>query len=107
MDKGFTELDYEFKTYSELTINQGQVRLLPGTKRNIKAFIQWVREERRLGRDPSTTEFPVADTPNLILRRHKTHAQFIKKSSTLSDAAKPGKFTNETKWTDWFPSFMN
>jgi hypothetical protein len=106
MDKGFTEFDYEFKTYSELTINQGQVRLLPGTKRNIKAFIQWVREERRLCRDPSTTAFPVVDTPNLI-RRHKTHAQFINKSSTLSDAAKPGKFTNETKWTDWFPSFMN
>jgi hypothetical protein len=40
MDKGLTELDYEFKTYSELTVNQGQVRLLPGTKRNIKAFIQ-------------------------------------------------------------------
>jgi hypothetical protein len=39
MDKGFTELDYEFKTYSELTVIQGQVRLLPGTKRNIKAFI--------------------------------------------------------------------
>jgi hypothetical protein len=70
MDKGFTELDSEFKTYSDLTTAQGQVRLLPGTKRNIKAFVQWVRDERRLGRDPSTTAFPVADMPNLI-RRHK------------------------------------
>jgi hypothetical protein len=48
MDKGLTELDYEFKTYSELTILQGQIRLLPGIKRTIKAFIQWVQDERRL-----------------------------------------------------------
>jgi hypothetical protein len=106
MDKGFVELDSEFKTYSDLTINQGQIRLLPGTKRNIKAMIQWARDEIRLGRDPSTRAFPVADTPNLI-RRHKTHAQFVKKSSTLSDTAKPEKFKTETKWTDWVPSFLN
>jgi hypothetical protein len=106
INKGFMELDSEFKTYSDLTMAQGQVHLLPGTKRNIKAFIQWVRDKRRLGRDPSSTAFPVANTPNLM-RRHKMHAQFIKKSATLSDAAKPGKFTNKTKWTDWFPSFMN
>jgi hypothetical protein len=45
MDKSFTELDGEFKTYSDLTQNQGQIRLLPGTKRNIRAFIQWTRDE--------------------------------------------------------------
>jgi hypothetical protein len=106
MDKGFLEIDYEFKTHSDLTANQGQIRLLPGTKRNIKAFIQWARDERRLGRDPSTRAFPVADTANLI-RRHKTHEQFVKKSSNLSDAAKPEKFKTETKWTDWVPSFLN
>jgi hypothetical protein len=91
MDKGFLEIDYEFKTYSDLTANQGQIGFLPGTKRSIKAFIQWARDERRLGRDPSTRAFPVADTANL-LRRHKTQEQFIKKSSNLSDAAKPEKF---------------
>jgi hypothetical protein len=69
-------------------------------------MIQWARDETYLGRDPSTRAFPVEDTPNLI-RRHKTHAQFVKKSSTLSDAAKPEKFKTETKWTDWVPSFMN
>jgi hypothetical protein len=105
MDKGFVELDTEFKTYSDLTINQGQIRLLPGTKRNTKAMIQWARDETRLGRDPSTRAFLVADTPNLI-RRHKTHAQFVKKSYTVSDAAKPEKFKTETKWTDWVPSFL-
>jgi hypothetical protein len=106
MDKGMEELDAEFKSYSDLTINQGQIRLLPGTKRTIRAFIQWARDERRLGRDPTTRAFPVADTPNLT-RRYKTHAQFVKKSTTLSDAAKPAKCTSETKWTDWAPSFLN
>jgi hypothetical protein len=65
-----------------------------------------VRDERLLGRDPATREFPVADAPNLI-RRYKMHAQFIKKSATLSDAVKPAKFTTETKWMDWAPFFLN
>jgi hypothetical protein len=66
MDKSFAELDGEFKTYSDLTQNQGQTRLLPGTKRNIRAFIQWTRYERRLGRDTSLVPFPVAEAPNLL-----------------------------------------
>jgi hypothetical protein len=85
MNKGFTELDYEFKTCCELTVNQGQVRLLPGTKRNIKAFIQWVRDERRLGRDPFTMAFPAEnvlptlyngggkETPHVVGRIRKTN----------------------------------
>jgi hypothetical protein len=52
MDKGMEELDAEFKSYSDLTMNQGQIRVLPGTKRTIRAIIQWVRDGRRLGRDP-------------------------------------------------------
>jgi hypothetical protein len=105
MDKSFAELDDEFKTYSDLMQNQGQIRLLPGTKRNIRAFIQWTRDERRLGRDPSLVPFPLADAPNL-LRRYKMHDQFVKKSSNISDAAKPEKFTT-TKWADWAPTFLN
>ena len=45
MDKKFVELDSDFKTYSNLNQTQGQIRLLPGIKRNIKAFIKWVRDE--------------------------------------------------------------
>jgi hypothetical protein len=106
MDNGLTELDCEFKTYSELTILQGQICLLPEIKGMIKIFVQWDGDERRIGRDPSTRAFPVADTPNSI-RCQKTHAQFVKISSTLSDAAKPAKFTSKTTWTDWAPSFLN
>jgi hypothetical protein len=106
MDKTFEELDGDFKTYSDLTQAQGQIRLLPGVKRNIKSFIQWVRDEQRLGRDADNIAFPVANAPTL-LRRYKTHSKFVKDSSTLADAAKPEKFTSETKWADWVPTFLN
>ena len=53
MDKTWEELDTDFKSYTDLTQNQGQIRLLPGIKRNLKGFIQWVRDEFRLGRNPS------------------------------------------------------
>ena len=32
MDKTFDDLESDFKTYSNLTVNQGQIRLNPGTK---------------------------------------------------------------------------
>ena len=106
LDKTHEELDANFKTYSELTQVQGQIRLLPGVKRNIKAFIQWVQDEFRLGRNPRSGTFNSDDTPSLI-RRYKTHKQFIDKSSDLSDACKPAKFGSNTKWKDWAPSFIN
>jgi hypothetical protein len=80
--------------------------LLSGVKHMLKAFIQWVRDERRLGRDLSLIAFPVANAPNL-LRCYKTYQQFVKKAYTLSDAAKPEKFKSETKWADWAPTFLN
>ena len=45
MDKTHKELDSDFKTYSDLTQNQGQIRITPGVKKNIKAFVQWSRDE--------------------------------------------------------------
>ena len=59
MDITFKELDDHFKTYSELTVAQGQIRLRPGTRKNIKAFVQWTRDEICLGRNPGAIPFPV------------------------------------------------
>ena len=92
MDKTFVELDSDFKTYSALTQAQGQIRLLPVIKRNIKAFIQWVMDEQRLGINPETMAFPVVQAPAL-LRRYKTHAKFVSSALTFVDAAKPETFT--------------
>ena len=106
MDKTYEDLEQDFKSLSSLTIAQGQIRLEPRVKKRIKAFIQWTRDEVRLGRDASLTPFPVATTATLI-RRYNTHIKFIRKSITLSDAAKPIPFTKDIKWTDWVPSFLN
>ena len=106
MDLTFKELDDHFKTYSELTVAQGQIRFRPGTRKSIKAFVQWTRDEIRLGRDPGTTAFPVDRVSDLI-RRYKTHEKFVNDSKTLADAAKPDKFKDSAKWEDWKPTFLN
>ena len=41
------------------------------------------------------------------MRRHKTHLQFLKNSGSLLDAAKPAKFSIDTKWEDWVQTFLN
>jgi hypothetical protein len=67
-DLTFKELDDHFKTYWELTVQQGQIRIHPGTWKNIKAFVQWTRDKLRLGRDPQTTAFPINQVSDLIRR---------------------------------------
>lgn len=106
MDKTHGELDSDFKTYSDLTQTQGQIRITPGIKKNIKAFLQWSRDEYRLGRNPEYGSFSIVETQRFI-RRYKTHKQFMDKSSDVSDAAKPSKFTTKMRWSDWAPTFLN
>ena len=106
MDITFKELDEHFKTYFDLTIAQGQIRLRPGTRKNIKAFVQWTRNEIRLGQDPSGTPHPINLVSDLI-RCYKTHEKFLNDAKTLSEAAKPEKFKESTKWEDWKPTFLN
>jgi hypothetical protein len=89
MDPTFKELDDYFKTYTEVTVAQGHIRLRPGTRRNIKAFVQWTPDELRLGRDPSLTAFPIGQVSDLIRRYTTPHEKFQADSKTLSEAAKP------------------
>ncbi|CAJ1941866.1 unnamed protein product [Cylindrotheca closterium] len=49
MDSTMDKLNEEFKTLAGLTIAQGQIRLMPAIKKNIRAFIQWCRDEIRMG----------------------------------------------------------
>ena len=94
LDKTYSELDDSLKDYSALTVANGQIRLTPGIKTNVKAFIQWARDKIRVGEDPTLEAFPVANATTLI-RRYKTHTQYITKSSTLADIAKPCRFTEK------------
>ena len=70
MDKTHGELDSDFKTYSDLTQAQGQIRITPGVKKNIKALVQWARDEYRLGRNPEFGRFSQADT-QVLMKRYK------------------------------------
>lgn len=106
MDKTHGELDDDFKTYQDLAANAGRIRLDPAAKKNIKAFVQWTKDEIRQGRDPALTVFPVNEAVALI-RRHKSHESYVKKSKTLTETAKPEKFTAKVKWEDWAPAFLN
>ncbi|KAI2498346.1 hypothetical protein MHU86_16157 [Fragilaria crotonensis] len=106
LDITFKELDEAFKAYSELSVAQGQIRVPTGTRKNVKAFLQWTRDEICLARDPSHTPFPVNKVLDLI-RRYKTHEQFQTNSKMLAEAAKPEKFKDATKWEDWKPTFLN
>ena len=95
-DITFKELDEHFKTYFDLSVAQGQIRLNPGVHKNIKAFMQWARDELRLGRNPNSTAFPIARVTDLI-RRYHTHEKYKTDSKTLAEAAKPEKYKETTK----------
>ena len=89
-----------------MTVAEGRIRLNPRVKKNIKAFIQWSKDEIRLDRNPETTPFPVGQV-NDLMKRAKTHASFIDETSTMSESAKPVTFKEEVKWEDWSPAFKN
>ena len=88
MDKTVKYLENDLKSYSTLTAANGQIRLNPGQKDNVKAFIRWTRDQYRLGLDPVLTLLPVGNVAEYI-KRYKHHEAYIKKKSTLTDMAKP------------------
>ncbi|CAJ1938723.1 unnamed protein product [Cylindrotheca closterium] len=99
MDSTINELNEEFKTLAGLTIAQGQIRLMPAIKKNIRAFIQWCRDEICMGRDPITVPFSVVDAAKL-LRRMKTHEQYVYGSKLMLQQALPQDFTDNVRWED-------
>ena len=106
LDKTFSDLEDDWKTYSSLTVAQGQIRLRPGTKKNIKALVQWAGDEIRLARDPSSTAFPVGNVP-VLLRRYHTHKNWADKADEKAKTAKPKQFSSKVKWEDWRDSLIN
>ena len=70
-----------------------------GTKKNIKAFVQWVKDEIRYTRDPANTVFPIGAMSKL-LRQHATHEVYVKESGDMAEAAKPEKLKTNTMWSN-------
>jgi hypothetical protein len=94
IDKTITELESDFKDYSVLSVNQGQIRLNPSTKRNIKSFIYWCCRNYRINESPEDVPFPLQDTTEIICNA-KTHKAYIGKSKTISETATPSQFTDK------------
>ena len=79
IDKTMEEVQEDLKIYSSLTQAQGQIRITPGVKTKIQAFIQWARDQIRMGLDPALQRFPVADIATHIMN-YKSHYVYTKKS---------------------------
>ena len=88
MEKTFKDLNDDLKAYSTMTLTNGQIRLNPGTKKLIKAFIQWSRDQIRLGHDPTLKAFLPGDSVALF-HCYKTLEKFTKKASTMSNTVNP------------------
>ena len=80
MDKTYVELDDDLKSYSTLTVAHAKIRLTPGYKKNIKAFIQWTRDKISIGIDPITVILQVANASDFI-KRYKHHSAYVKKNN--------------------------
>ena len=106
MDKTFSALDEDWKTYSNVTITNGQIRLLPGVKKNIRAFVQWSRDKIRLGENPADDPFPV-DEAYTILRRYHTHKNWLDKAKEKATTTMPKIFKSDSKWLDFRDSLKN
>lgn len=102
----YETIDAAFKTLAAMPPGNGQLLLTPIQINAIKAFTQWVREEMRLGRDPSTVLFPVGDLV-LLIERYKDHETFVKDWKINSKIDEPTPFTAKDKWHEWFPTFEN
>ena len=100
-----TQLTSYFKTYTSLTIANGRIPLNPGIQNRIKAFVQWTRDEIRLGRNPSSVAYAPGDEARL-LERMREHDLYIKESPQLAADAKPDKFTNDDDWDDFDRKFQ-
>ena len=96
MDKTLEELRSDFKNNSYLTVAQGQIRLTPGVKRNIQAYIQIVMDEIHMGRDPKSEQFDIGETGTL-LRRFNTHNKYIHKIKDITRSCKTSSIQEHNK----------
>ena len=94
-----TCIDDHWKSYSLLTVADNRIRLRPGTKVNIRAFVQWTRDKLRTGEDPAAEMFPVAPRTDLI-DRYNTHKQWVSDASDMDAFAVDDKEAGRQVHTD-------
>ena len=100
------DLKENFKSLATISKTDGGVKIAPGPKRKVESFTLWVKHQYRMGRDPATLKYPYAEAIT-IKQKAATHKLFMSRYEAISAAAKPERFTKDTKWEEWAPSFLN
>ncbi|CAJ1965755.1 unnamed protein product, partial [Cylindrotheca closterium] len=100
MTKSIKQVNMDLATLASLTAVQGRIVSRPRAQDRIRAFVQWVRDEIRMGRNPAQHPFPAGDTSTL-LQRLNFHQKYVKDSKTLIDNTVPPKWSKEQQWKQW------
>ena len=94
------------KTFNELPQAQGQVRMMPGAQRNIRAFVQFISHRAR--QDLPLDEVVYDTTMQVeMFDMRRDHERFIDQSETLAKSAKPASFKTTSVWFDWSKLCVN
>lgn len=101
-----TDIRGYLKTFSELTQAQGQVKLMPGAQRNLRAFVQQTSHAARRNLPLDEVLFDPSMQVEMLNMR-KEHARFVDQSESLSKAAKPAPFKSTSVWFDWSKLCIN
>jgi hypothetical protein len=71
-------------------------------------MVQWAKDLIRTGKDPSATQFTLANVSvGDLLEREKSHENWVNRAKEKSDAAMPKQYSDAMKWSDWKLSFHN
>ena len=99
--------DKSLHNYHKAAAEQGGSHRITHTvmqRNNIRAFVQWTKDNIRTGKDPGMLKFEPKGISK-ILKKAKTHEIYVDNSSVM--AVKPKDFTKDIKWSDWSPTFQN
>ena len=92
----FSELEDSWKTYISLSVAEVRIRLQPGTKVNIWALFQLIRDRIRLDEDPDLVYFNISERKYLT-KRYSDHNQWRDDASNMAKTATPKSFTQKKR----------
>ena len=97
--------------FAKRTQNEGRIIFgLRRTKRLI-AMMHWVQDFYRYNEVPTLqgieTEDSLLSAIETAAQRANVRANAAEQVDTVSKAADPGKFKDESKWAEWEPAFVN
>ncbi|CAJ1936128.1 unnamed protein product [Cylindrotheca closterium] len=101
MTKSIKQVNMDLAMLASLTAVQGRIVSRPRAQDQIRAFVQWVRDEIRMGRNPAQHPFPAGDTSTLLQRLNFHQKYDVKDSKTLIDNTVPPKWSKEQQWKQW------